>query len=611
MRKTNLLLATVSLISLSVMATPAFADEDGDVVVVTAGRKSQDADKVGQSVSIIDEAQIKNLQQIQLPELLKVIPGVTVTRNGGAGNAVSVKIRGAASYQTVAMVDGVKLSDPSALQCDFNLGTILVGNIERIEVVRGSQSVLWGSQAMGGVINMITKKPTNTPETNIQGEFGSYNTQNYVANTSGKVGGLSASLGVNYFDTDGFSAFNKNRGGVEKDGNHNFGANTKLNYEFNDAFSINAMGFYTKGKGDFDDTGSDALNKQSAEIKIGYLGANYNAFDGKFKNTIGYSKTQTEREYYYPAWASTYNYKGDIDRYNYQGTLNLRDDFGLVFGAEREEMDYTIDSGYSIARANQKTDALFIQADAKPTENLAVSAGLRNEHHNLYGDHLVFDINGSYSFNNGNSIIRASYGEGYRAPSLYELYDAWSGNKDLVPEESQSKDIGYSQKLLGGKLVLGATYFSIESKNLINWSGVYKNVKSAEQKGVELEAKYQPTQNLSFNANYTDYSTEDKTTGKELARRPDNTAYVSVDYLWGIGVKTGLGITHVGDSYDNDANSILTKGYTIGDLRLSYKLNEKVEFFGRVENITDKKYETVYTYGTPGRSYYGGVRLSF
>lgn len=603
---------TITILLASSIFTPvlAFADNSQEVVI-TASRKPQSINKVGQSISVLNAEDIKSSQAIQIPELLRSIPGVTVTRTGGPGNAVSVKLRGAQSYQTVAMVDGVKLSDPSALQCDFNLGTLMVGNIERIEVVRGAQSVLWGSQAIGGVINMITKAPTQKLNANLQGEYGTYNTQNYVGNISGKIGNLSASLGANYFDTNGYSSFTEWRGGKEKDGAHNFGANTKLKYEFSDIVSLNLMGFYTDSDGEFDNFGSDALNTQSAKIGIGYIGLNADAFDGKLQNQLGYSYTKTNRSYYYPSFSSRYNYEGKVDRYNYQGNLNLADYFGVVFGAESEKFDYLIDSGFSKVTKDMKTDSLFIQANANPIKPLNIAAGLRNEHHNLYGDHLVFDINGSYALNNGATIIRAAYGEGYRAPSLYELYDAFSGNQALVPESSQSKDISISHQFIKDKLSGAITYFDIKSDNLIAWSGKYMNVDKAKSNGFEFEVKYAPIKNLKLVANYTQNDAIDAKTNKNLARRPKDSANLIADYAFDNGFKIGANITHVGNSFDNASNTILTKGYTIGDLRASYKISDLVELFGRIENITDKRYETVYKYGTSGRALYAGVRIGF
>jgi len=194
---------------------------------------------------------------------------------------------------------------------------------------------------------------------------------------------------------------------------------------------------------------------------------------------------------------------------------------------------------------------------------------------------------------------------------LYELYDAFSGNQALVPETSRSKDISISHEFIKNKLSGAITYFDIKSDNLIAWSGKYMNVDKAKSNGFEFEVKYAPIKNLKLVANYTQNDAIDDKTKKTLARRPKDSANLIADYAFDNGFKIGANIIHVGNSYDNASNTILTKGYTIGDLRASYKISDLVELYGRIENITDKKYETVYKYGTSGRALYAGVRIGF
>ncbi|WP_448582273.1 TonB-dependent receptor, partial [Thermaurantiacus sp.] len=185
---------------------PACAsDASAETIVVTANRAPTPLASVGQSVSVIDAAELKTFQRVTVVDALRLVPGVTIARNGGIGTVTSVNIRGADSDQTVALIDGVKVNDPSSPGGGFNFGPLLVGNIRRIEVVRGSQSVLWGSQAIGGVIHMITAEPTDTLAANARAEGGWRNSGEVVANVSGRIGPVAASIGGGWFRTDGFS----------------------------------------------------------------------------------------------------------------------------------------------------------------------------------------------------------------------------------------------------------------------------------------------------------------------------------------------------------------------------------------------------------------------
>lgn len=227
-------------------------DAESSLVIVTANRTAQRVDRVGQSVTVIDEAELRRRQTQTVADVLRTVPGVSIARNGGIGTATSIFIRGAESDQTVALIDGVKLNDPSSPGGGFNFGNLLVGNIERIEVLRGPSSVLWGSQAIGGVVNMITRAPTKALRATLRGEYGYRQSGQIVGNVSGRAGPLSASAGAGWFRTDGISAFSEARGGTERDGYENFGANANVNLVLVDGVSIDARGWYSDGRVNID-----------------------------------------------------------------------------------------------------------------------------------------------------------------------------------------------------------------------------------------------------------------------------------------------------------------------------------------------------------------------
>ncbi len=271
-------------------------DSNGETIVVTANRTAQPLDRVGQAVTVLDATEIARRQAIVVTDLLRQTPGVTVTRNGGVGTNTSVNIRGAETDQTVALIDGIKLNDPSSPGGGFNFGPLLVGNIDRIEVLRGAQSVLWGSQAIGGVVNLITRQPTARLTANARAEGGAFGTGQAFGNVSGKAGPLALSLGGGWLRTDGISAA---ASGTEPDGYRTYALNGSATLTLTRDVSVDLRGFYADSRTDIDgftarglsDTPEYGLNRQA----LGYAGLNVALFDGKWRNRLGYALTDTRR----------------------------------------------------------------------------------------------------------------------------------------------------------------------------------------------------------------------------------------------------------------------------------------------------------------------------
>ena len=304
------ILSRLILLPCLVVGTPAFAQSAqstaglteaaaaGRDIVVTANRAARPVATVGQAVTVLDAEKIRTRQAVMVSDLLRQTPGVTVVRNGGVGTLTSVNIRGADSDQTVALIDGIKLNDPSSPGGGFNFGSLLIGNITRIEVLRGAQSVLWGSQAIGGVVNLITRQPTEQLSVNARAEGGWHETGQAFANVSGKVGPVAASLGGGYYTTDGISAFAP---GTERDGYRNYAANGSLGIDLASNVSVDLRGFYSNGRTDIDGFGRDSLEYGDAEQWTGYAGLNAALFDGRFRNRFGYAHTDSDRRNTDPA----------------------------------------------------------------------------------------------------------------------------------------------------------------------------------------------------------------------------------------------------------------------------------------------------------------------
>lgn len=627
-------LKTALLLSAATLPAVAHA-EDAETIIVSANRTQQSTSEVAQSVTVITLDDIATRQSAGVADLLRSVPGITVTSNGGLGTTTSVNIRGAESDQTVALFDGVKLNDPSTPGGGFNFGNLLTGNIERIEVVRGSQSVLWGSQAIGGVVNIVTRAPTEKLALNLASEYGWRDTARVVGNISGKFGPVSANVGAGYLRTDGFSTFNETRGGTERDGYRNIGANAKFNIALSDSVSVDLRGWYSDGKVGIDGfpppTYSFGDTPEFARTKelIGYAGLNAALFDGRFRNRIAYTLTDTRRRNVDLTGGTefeTFNAKGRNERFEYQGNFDITDAASATFGAETEKASFRTSSyGGPFAIASARINSFYGQLSAKPVAGLTLSAGLRHDDHDTFGGKTTFSTSALFTPNEGNTVLRASYGEGFKTPSLYQLFSDY-GNKLLRPESSRSWDAGITQKLLDGRIEVGATWFHRDTRNLINFiscrlpltgicsgrpNGTYGNVAKARAQGLEFTLALKPVDALRVQANYGYVDAINAMTGLDLARRPRHSVNVSADYDWAFGLKTGATITHVGASFDNAANTRKLDGYALVDLRAAFPVTHNIELYGRIENLFNEQHETSLRYGTPRRAAYAGVRLAF
>ncbi|MEP7246974.1 MAG: TonB-dependent receptor, partial [Gammaproteobacteria bacterium] len=630
-------LSTACAISGLAVFVPAFAaDSLEDSVVVTATRTEQPLSQVGQSISVIDAAAIHSRQTDSVVDLLRTLPGIAVARNGGVGNTTSVFIRGAETDQTVALIDGVKLNDPSSPGGGFNFANLLTGNIARIEVLRGSQSVLWGSQAIAGVVNVITKEPTDELTASARAEYGWRNTRSLVANLSDKFGPLAASVGAGDFRTDGISSFNETRGGSERDGYRNYGAHAKFKYEVSDAVSVDLRGWYSNGRTDFDgfappnfDFGDTREFGRTREA-VGYTALNAALFDGRFHNRLALAYTDTQRNNFDPDGFvyETFNAAGTNRRFEYQGTLDITDTVRTTFGAESERSRFTsVSFGGPPTRGEARINSAYAEILARPLESLTTIAGVRRDDHDEFGGKTTTGASAVYTPNGGRTAFRASYSEGFKAPTLYQLQSEY-GNGLLTPETAKGWEAGITQRFFNDTFEVSATGFRRDTHDLINFiscftpltgicvdraNGTYDNIGRARADGVELALALKPFDALEVQANYTNVDSENRSAGanfgKALPRRPRETASAVVDYRWPFGLNTGITFTHAGKSFDNATNTREVESYDVVDLRVAYPVTAAFELQARVENLLDEKYETVFRYGTMRRAAYAGVLL--
>jgi vitamin B12 transporter len=630
-------------ISYAAVAAAAFisfsAVANQEEIVVTATRVERPASDIGQAVTVIDQQALTTRQTETLVDVLRTVPGVSIARNGGLGATASVFIRGAESDHTVTLIDGVKLNDPSAPGGGFNFGNMLVGNISRVEVLRGSQSVVWGSQAIGGVVNLTTAAPTAEFTAAGRVEYGANDTRQVVASASQKVGRVAASAGISDFSTDGISAFSKKRGGNEVDAFRNFGAHAKFNIELSDAVSLDLRGWLSRSKAGIDGFApptyafGDTFEFARVREAVGYSGLNFALFDGHLRNRLAFAYTETQRGNFDPDGipVQTFDSAGENARLEYQGIYDFSDKLQATFGLESETSKFiTASFGGPATRAESQIRSGYAQFVGKPLEGLAVIVGARRDDHDEFGGNTSLGGSVAWSPNNGVTRLRASYSEGFKAPSLYQLHGDY-GNLLLRPETARSGDMGVTQRFLADKVEIGVTYFHRDTQDLIDFIscglpltgicsgrpyGTYDNVARTRARGVETTLALRPIAGLSVLANYTTVDAENRSPGSvnlgnALARRPRETSSAVIDYHWDFGVDTGVTYTRTGRSFDSASNTQVVEGYELIDLRVAFQLSAKLFLQARVENLLDEDYETIYRYGTAGRSAYVGLRLNY
>ncbi|APG63590.1 hypothetical protein LPB140_04765 [Sphingorhabdus lutea] len=604
------------------------AEFRGDIIVTATGSESYSHES-GQAVTVLDKKDIEQSQQASISDLLRQVPGVAVARSGGVGSQTSVFIRGGESSQTLVLVDGVKINDPSTPNNSFDFGALMTGNLNRVEILRGPNSVIWGSQAIGGVINVQTAPTSEAFEVQAMAEYGSLNSGQARANISGTTGRISGSIGASYYRTDGVSAL---RTGTERDGYKNFAANGKLGLELTDNIGIDLRGYYNKGRVEFDDpfgATADTYPENENEQFVGYIGLNANLFDGAVKNIFSYTRTDLTRIGTEPNVPFSFNVnilKGAIDRFAYRGSASPHDKIDLNFGVEHESSTastfFPAGGGAAPNQAETQVTSGYAQAVLRPFTGLTLTGGVRYDDTSDYGDVTTFGANAAYSPNGGNTIFRATYAEGFRAPTLTEALLPF-GNAALRPETAKSYDVGVEQNFLGRHATIAATLFKRDSKDAIIYSFVTfqsENVARVRATGAEITLALRPSDRFTINAQYSYVNAQDRTPGvsfgAQLPRRPKHSVNFSADWQTPLGLDIGGDIYVAGDSFNSLPNIYAPTaprldGYILAGIRASYPVTDNVEIFGRVDNLFDSDYEVVRRYNVLGRNIFAGVRLKY
>ena len=607
-------------------------------IVVTATRTEQPKLELGSSTTLISFEDLIKAGKETVAEALAVVPGLDVVQNGGAGKTADVFIRGANSEHTLVMMDGVEVNDPMSPGRTFDFAHLSLDNIERIEIVRGPQSTLFGSDAMGGVINMITKKGKEKSRVFISAETGSYNTFREAAGIGGGTDTVNYSLEISRFDSKGFSESGEKYGNTEKDGYGNTTLSGRVGFKPAKNLELNLISRYITARNHLDNFagagGDDPNYITDASQFLLAVNSRLSLLKGKWEQRFGVSYNHMRRDLdnptdqFQPFDSQEGLFRGRIFKIDWQHNLYLHSTNTITAGIEYErewgESAYSWESLWgpgesSFPGKSARTTGFYLQDSVKIRDTFFMTLGVRMDDHSRFGTVTTFRIAPAWLFKSGTKL-KATYGTGFKAPSLYQLYapaTAWGplGNQNLEPEKCQGWDIGIEQFLANDRLTLSFTYFRNDFEDLILYDFIqgYINISQAETKGFEIFMSAGPFKDVTISGSYTYTDARDRETGEPLLRRPKHKANLTFNLRFFKRANANLFIVYVGKRLDLFPYPAITEAdaYTLFNLAVSYRLSEHIEVFGRLDNLFDKEYEAVLGYGTPGRSAYLGIKASY
>lgn len=622
------LISSASLLALMTAATLSGAalaqddlvvQEDGvttlEAITVTANRTETALSRTGSTVEQVTQAEIEEKSLPIVRDYLNLLPGVSFTANGGLGTSSNLYIRGLPGGYIKTLYNGIDISDTTGIQVETHYQRLLAGGVAGIEVLKGSQSTLYGSNAIAGVVDIATLGQIEDGINHtVHVEGGSFGTARGHYGFAGAKDGSKIAANIAGFRTDGISA---KADGSEKDGYRNVTLDLAAEHRINEAFSVFGSLLYIDAKAEFDGSGpDDATSYELATMQGGRFGFNLDLMDGRLKNTFSIQAFRSDRESV--SGGSSSFFIGTRQKFDYQGSFEASDRVLLQYGADHERQKGDVDN-----RPLGKIDLTGVwgQAVVEPLDNLVLTAGFRHDEHSMFGGHTTYRGTGSYLFDQTATRLHSSFGTGFRAPSLHELYSGM-GASTLQPETSRSFDIGVEQRFLEGRLLIDITYFNMKINNRIIWVdafpvepwGFYSQLHGGtSSNGVETSLYYAATNWLDLNASYT-YTNSRNPDGEQNWRIPRHKITLSGIARPAENWTISADLTYAANVIDFDWDlyaDVALDDYVLLNAKVAYQVNEATEIYLRGENLFNQKYQVVRGYNTPGIAAYAGLKAKF
>jgi vitamin B12 transporter len=602
-------------------AAPLDAD-----TVITPSRRETSRSSTGSSVTVITSEQIQAMGQSSVVDVLRGAVGVDVVQQGGPGKISSVFLRGANSEHTKVLLDGLSLNNPADPTRRFDFSTLLVDNIERIEIVRGPQSAIYGSDAIGGVINIITSRGSGpaTVRSSVMG--GSFGTHQESVNVSGGNCCYYYSLGAAYYDTDGFTAVSSRFGATELDGYQNATLSGRFGWTPSDLWNVDYVFRYIDAQTEIDGFDpltfmpADELNRDNKYRQLfNRVQLSSSAMDGILSHKVGFGLTDFQTIDTAPGVLGTPQFDGQSRTIDWQGNLLLTEANTFTAGVDYLQEEA---SPFNNGQQTQNLASFYLQDRFDVADFSSTSIGVRWDDHSVAGTAQTYRLTQLFNVVETGAEIHGSIGRGFRAPAISQRFGA-VGNPNLRPEFSKGWDIGWRQSLANDTVSLDATYFRNDFRDLIVFVagpfgpfgfGQLRNVQRATASGIELTGTVDLTSCTTVALNYTYSDTEDLLNGRQLLRRPRNKGSFSIHRRLPCDrASLNLYFYYVGSRNDFDATGGIVDlpDYITVNLSGTYRLSERWEAFARIHNLTDSDYEEVFAFSTPGIAGYAGMEVTW
>jgi vitamin B12 transporter len=599
---------------------PALGNDRLEEIIVTSSRVEMPLRQIGTSVSVLTRADIEQRGFTNLAEVLRYAPAISVTNTGGQGKATSLRIRGEQGFRTKVLMDGIDITDVSRPQAAPSFEHLMSAGIERVEILRGPQGLMYGADA-GGVVSITTLRPDSNFGGGVSAEVGRYGTQQLGAHIGGDNGVFDYGLFGNAYETDGFNSRTTDTDPGDDDGYENNTLHGRIGWQISEDWRTEIVGHAVDGDNEYDDCFtvdtfaptnrcSDDFTQDSWRGLVEQRGE-------RFSNLLAYSQSKIEREFFSEgktSWSS----EGELDKAEYTGSWTGSDQLRLVYGAEL--ITESLDNPDGDSERDQK--AYYLEYQGELASDFFLTAGIRHDDNDDFGSHTTYRVSAAYVIpgKDGEFKLKATYGTGFRAPSLYEIaYNDGpfaappASGTELDAEESEGYDFGVAYYANSG-WYLEAIYFDqrIEDEiffDLVAFSGYLQEDGESESRGVELIGEWPMAYDFALSGNYT-YNDTENAEGLPRLRVPEQLANVGLSYRpWEGRLDIHLFLRVARDAVDG--GGVELDDYELLNLTASYRLLESLEIYARVENLTDEDYQEVPTFNTSGRAGYAGLRFTF
>lgn len=585
--------------------------------VMTPNYMPTEERKFGGTVQVISREQIEKSDSFTVGQLLARQPGVDVVNSGGPGGASSIFLRGANSQHTKVLIDGSPVNDPSSPSRGFDAANLTLDNVERIEILQGPQSLLYGSEAIGGVVNILTKRGQGPMSGSLSAQGGVFGTHREGGYIQGQSGAFDYSFSGSWLDTQSYSAALT---GTERDPFSvgalagAFGVQLTENTEF--VYRLR----YTDARAHIDDASfsigqpptDDPTRLNLTNNLVQRFEINNTLLDGNIINMFAYDDidyNRSDRDNIFPS-----EFTGKTRQFTYLGTAILWPDHDFSVGVQHWDESATTEYPPSpSSQASQYQTGIFFQDQLSLGDRLHLTGGVRWDDHSVTGGHSTYRTTAAYELRETNTRLRGSLGTGYRAPSLSENILPF-GNPNLRPERSTGWEYGFDQSLFQDRVVLGATYFRNDYIDLILFdSNTYTllNIGQARSHGVELTADWYASERWTVWGSFTHTDTFDNETGLQLVRRPRDKGTFGITRKFGACGSITFAARMIGRRIDARDGSVLLAQYNVLDVYGDYWIRPNMRWFYRIDNLFNEQYQEVTGYATSDAAIYSGLEWRF